>query len=142
MGVFLLFAVQRAIQQQVSHADHCIHRGADLMAHVCQEIILRLSGSFGLFTALAEDGLSFLALADVDQHLGEHLEQPLLGLRIDVMTADRIKTHEAQTALVIDQRNRNEAANAFQAERLADSVIRRKLGNIENAIGFATAVSG
>jgi hypothetical protein len=42
-----LVGLQRGARQHVDHADHAIHRGADLVAHVGQELALGTAGGFG-----------------------------------------------------------------------------------------------
>ncbi len=46
-GQFLLLWVEGGLQQQVGHAQHPDHRGADFMAHVGQELGFGLAGRFG-----------------------------------------------------------------------------------------------
>ncbi len=44
LGVIELFGVQPGGQQQIRHADHAVHRGADFVAHVRQKLALRAIG--------------------------------------------------------------------------------------------------
>ena len=48
LGILPLLGGQFRIQQQAGHADHAIHRRADLMAHVGQEFGLVTAGGFRL----------------------------------------------------------------------------------------------
>lgn len=41
--IALLSLIQIGVQQQFGHADHCIHRGPDLMAHSRHKMVLGLS---------------------------------------------------------------------------------------------------
>ena len=47
-GVAPLIIVKIGIQQQSGHADDPVHRGSDLMAHICQELALGGAGHLGL----------------------------------------------------------------------------------------------
>ena len=47
LHIIALFSAQFAAQHQVAHADHGIHRRADFMAHIGQEIRFQLRGVFG-----------------------------------------------------------------------------------------------
>ena len=59
--------VQRRVEQQAAHADHGVHRRADLVAHRRQECALGLVGGLGLRARL----LGFLEQAHVlDGDLG------------------------------------------------------------------------
>jgi len=45
--VVVLLGVERSIEQQAAHANHRVHRRADLVAHRCQERALGLVGGLG-----------------------------------------------------------------------------------------------
>ena len=45
--VVVLLGVERRVEQQPAHADHRVHRRADLVAHRGEERALRLVGGFG-----------------------------------------------------------------------------------------------
>ena len=47
VGVVALLVVERRVEQQAAHADHRVHRRADLVAHGGQERALGLVGGFG-----------------------------------------------------------------------------------------------
>ncbi len=47
LGELALARRERGLEQQVAHADHAVHRGADLVAHVGQELRLRAIGVVG-----------------------------------------------------------------------------------------------
>ena len=51
LDILALFVGQFGVQQQGGHADHAVHRGADFMAHVGQELRL---GQRGLLELLVE----------------------------------------------------------------------------------------
>ena len=42
-----LFVVEPGLEQQAGHADHAVHRRADLVAHVRQELVLGARGVLG-----------------------------------------------------------------------------------------------
>ena len=48
LSIFALFAGELGVEQQADPADHAIHGGTDLMAHVRQEGALGTIGSLGL----------------------------------------------------------------------------------------------
>ena len=54
--VVALLGVERRVEQQAAHADHRVHRRADLVAHRREERALRLVGGLGR-------GARFLRLA-------------------------------------------------------------------------------
>ena len=54
--VVALLGVERRVEQQAAHADHRVHRRADLVAHGRQERALGLVGGLG-------GGARFLRLA-------------------------------------------------------------------------------
>ena len=72
-----LAVVQRRRREQVGHAEHAVHRRADLVAHRRQELRLREIGGLGLLAR--PDQLRFRALAfgDVAQNAGEEHSSPL-----------------------------------------------------------------
>jgi hypothetical protein len=45
--VLALHAAQRRVEQQLGHPDHRVHRGADLVAHVREEVALRAARRLG-----------------------------------------------------------------------------------------------
>ena len=55
-----------AFQGQLKHADDCIHRGADLMAHGCQKCAFGPVGVFGQVFGGAQFLQQLAAIADVD----------------------------------------------------------------------------
>ncbi|MNR01623.1 hypothetical protein D3C85_1174350 [compost metagenome] len=71
-GIFSLFIVQGRSLEQLQHAQHAIHRGAQLMAHHGQELCLGVIGALGLFARLNQlrDRL-LLFLAGDFQALGQ-----------------------------------------------------------------------
>ena len=44
LGVLALVGVELGVEQQLGHADHAVHRRADLVAHVGQELGLQPRG--------------------------------------------------------------------------------------------------
>ncbi len=81
--VFALLRRKRSVHHQFRHADDAVHRCADLMAHVSQELTLRLIGCLKCFVGLAQGRLGALAL-DVLPELTtdgrHHLERFVVGL--------------------------------------------------------------
>ena len=74
-GEVALVVGQRRVQQQPAHADHRVHRRADLVAHRRQEGALGFVGGFGLGAGLLRL-LEHLRVLDRDHRLvGEGLEQ-------------------------------------------------------------------
>ncbi len=63
--------LQRRVEQQLRHADHAVHRRADLVTHVGEEVRLRPDG--GRFRILGRNArfLGFVLLGDVLQSAGE-----------------------------------------------------------------------
>ena len=59
---------QPGFQQQLGHAQHAVHRRADLVAHAGEERALRVVGRFGRFARQAQRFLAALALRDVARH--------------------------------------------------------------------------
>ncbi len=53
-GVIALFGIELGIQQQFRHAHHAVHRGADLMRHVGEELALRAVGLLGALLGLGQ----------------------------------------------------------------------------------------
>ena len=58
-----LLGVERAALQQPRHAEHGVHRRADLVAHVGQELALGAVGAVGRIARLGERGVQHLQLA-------------------------------------------------------------------------------
>ena len=52
LGIIALLGVQIGVQQQMGHADDPVHRGANFMAHVRQELAFGDIGRFSLNTGL------------------------------------------------------------------------------------------
>ena len=63
--VVLLLFREIGAQRQVAQADHGIHRRADLVAHVGQEITLRFCSDFSRLLGLEEFFLRFLPFGNV-----------------------------------------------------------------------------
>ena len=66
LHVALLFFGKVRLQQHVGEADHAVHRGADFMAHVGQEIGLCRSRFLGPFARPLQIRFKFLGSLDVD----------------------------------------------------------------------------
>ena len=77
LRVLALLAVQARREQQAGHPDHPVHRRADLMAHVGQELRLQPRGLHGLRVRDGEVVLDALALGDVVE--GDHGTGGLTG---------------------------------------------------------------
>ena len=48
--IFSLFRIQNGRLQELQHAQHAVHRGAQFMAHHGQEVGLRAVGGFGVLS--------------------------------------------------------------------------------------------
>lgn len=72
--VFTLFAVQRGFQQQLSHAQHAVHRRTDLVTHRGQELALGQGRRLGLVARVDQCLLGRAFLGHVAH---EHREVPL-----------------------------------------------------------------
>ena len=55
---FALLRVERGVLQQLGHAEDAVHRRADLVAHVGQELALGPAGGLGALPGLEQRGLS------------------------------------------------------------------------------------
>ena len=69
LGVIELLAVELGVEQEIDHAEHAVHRRADLVAHGGEELGLRLAGELGLLLRGAELDLALLVVRDVDAGL-------------------------------------------------------------------------
>ena len=67
LGVLALLRAQVGEQEQLGHADDAVHRRADLVAHVGEELALGLVGVFGGLLGALHFLLGLLARRDVDQ---------------------------------------------------------------------------
>mmetsp|Transcript_35513 Transcript_35513/g.64654 ORF Transcript_35513/g.64654 Transcript_35513/m.64654 type:complete len:372 (-) Transcript_35513:39-1154(-) len=67
--IVVLARRQLGTQQQVEHAQGAAHRGADLMAHVGEEVALGLAGRLGRDTGAHQVHLDPVALGHIDKHL-------------------------------------------------------------------------
>ena len=63
--IFVMFVGQLALEQQVGETDHPVHRRADFMAHIGEEMGLGLRGAFGLVARLAQLLLRHHGFGDV-----------------------------------------------------------------------------
>ena len=90
LRVLALLRAQRRVQQQPRHADHAVHRRADLVAHRRQEGALR---SRGRLRGVA--GLRELGVASLERGVGlaKLLFQPLA--RRDVLEDDEDTDHSS-----------------------------------------------
>ena len=70
-GIVVLLGIQIGFEQQVGEADDGVHRGADFVAHIRQEIALRLIRVFGRLFGPGDLLFGQLALGDVDGHAEE-----------------------------------------------------------------------
>jgi hypothetical protein len=84
-GVVVLLGVERRVEQQAAHADHGVHRRADLVAHRGEEAALRLVRRLrrgARFLRLPEERTFWIAitawLANVSA--GDRLSLPRSGL--------------------------------------------------------------
>src|SRR5262249_16389448 len=74
---------QLRAQRQLRHPDDAVHRSADLVAHVGEELALRAVGSFCCFLSLLDLDFSPFPLdelTDLAADGREHLEQVRVGL--------------------------------------------------------------
>src|SRR5258707_419709 len=65
LGVLVLLGAEGGIQQQGGHADHAVHRRANLVAHHREELALGDARRLGRFLRVAQLGLHCLATGDV-----------------------------------------------------------------------------
>ncbi|MCY1397258.1 hypothetical protein D3C76_1149690 [compost metagenome] len=65
-GRAIQVALVGALEGQFQHADHCIHGGANFVAHGCQEGALGAIGIVGLVLGLAQVFQQLPAFADID----------------------------------------------------------------------------
>ncbi|MNF72675.1 hypothetical protein D3C84_546570 [compost metagenome] len=74
LHVVALLGRQRRAEQQLGHAQHAVHRGADLVADLGEEFALglELGGAGGQFTAGAEHFVLDAPLALAQGHAEEH----------------------------------------------------------------------
>ena len=78
LGKLLLLCGQRRLQQQVAHADHRIHRRADLVAHVGQELGFGAMARIGCVACGDQVGLGLLACGDVARNAQQARAAPPL----------------------------------------------------------------
>ena len=71
LGEFALLGLQRRVEQQLRHADHAVHRRADLVTHVGEEVALRAAGGRLGFLRGDARGFGLALLRDVLQRAGE-----------------------------------------------------------------------
>ena len=136
-------SVEVAVEQQLRHADHAVHRRADLVAHVGQELRLRPVRGLGLVAGALEFGLAafelqLLALerGDVSAHVHDVAarqprQQQLLPLP-GALVVDRVRLaglDAAATAL-------GEGIRPRRPIRLGHALGRRHL---ERELAFAHA---
>ena len=76
--VLALHAPQRRVEQQLRHADHRVHRRADLVAHVGEEVALGAARGLGRLARLLQLLRGLLLLRHV---AGDRVDQPLLDER-------------------------------------------------------------
>ena len=75
--IFALLAVQFRFERKIGHADDPVHRSADLVAHVREELALRAISGIGGFLGLAQLSLRLFALGNILEH--DHGAVNLLG---------------------------------------------------------------
>ena len=74
LGVAALEVVERGVQQQLGHADDAVHRRADLVAHVGQELALGTVAAIASSRRTTQFVLGVLAGRDV-LDLGDEMER-------------------------------------------------------------------
>ena len=91
LGVLALLRRQLGLEQQRRHAEHAVHRRADLVAHVGQELALGHRGRFGLDARRLERQLELLPLGDVHRRAEDapRLAVPVLGPPVRPVPAHR-----------------------------------------------------
>jgi hypothetical protein len=83
LGVVALLRVQRRVEQQPGHADHGVHRGADLVRHGGQEVRLGCRGGLGLGMRGDELGLAVLHRPPLgDQRVGQLVQTRPMALQL------------------------------------------------------------
>ena len=93
LHVVALLGVELGLQGQVGHADDGVHRRADLVAHVGQEIALGAGRLLGQGAGLFHRGDGRPLLGDVLDHAGEALAQ--------VLAVDGLGGHAAPEAAAV-----------------------------------------
>ena len=68
IGKAALLVRQCSAKQQLGHPQHTVHRGANLVAHIGQELRLRAAGGLGDLLRVAQHALAFLGVGDVLEH--------------------------------------------------------------------------
>ena len=63
--VVALLVVERGVENELGHAEDAVHRGADLVAHVGEEIAFGTVGRLGRLLRLQQLEFALLALGDV-----------------------------------------------------------------------------
>ena len=102
LGEMALVAAESAVEKQFGHAEHTVHRRADLVAHGGEEIALGLAGGFSgvlgaaqllrargdlVLEMIAVDGEARIALCDLAEHAIE-----AAGERVDFLDLARLGT--------------------------------------------------
>jgi hypothetical protein len=87
--VFTLQRRELGQQRELRHADHPVHGGADLVAHVGQEFTFRPARRFGRIACLAQPGAQALNVASDErkptEHGSQHQEAIQLELQDDLL---------------------------------------------------------
>ena len=94
-----LLEIQRRLPEQVRQADDRIHRRADLVAHVGEELALGIVRLFRLVSGLPQGRLVLLALGDVARGGKHPLEHP-----IAVVQGRRVVGHHGLLAVPVARR--------------------------------------
>ena len=82
LRVVALLGGQRRVEQQLGHADHAVHRRADLVAHVGQELALGPARRLGRVARLPQ--LLLRALVRGDVAVRRHEAAPAHGVVLDL----------------------------------------------------------
>ena len=111
VGVFALLVVLVGGFQQLQHAQHAVHGGAQLVAHHRQEVALGLAGVFGAVVRLAQLGHDpLLVAAGLVQAGGQFVD---VGLQMAQLAAER--AHPAHVVVAATD-------HPHQAGQIADRV--------------------
>ena len=134
--IVALLVVQIRSQQDLAQPDDGVHRCADLVAHVRQELALEPAGGLCLLAAESQGFLRFTSFLNVHEHLREHRQQSPLGIGIAMVFAHRIETHEPSAPLPVHPRYGDRAFNSLGLEHLSDAALgckREHVGDVDGA---------
>ena len=137
LGVIELLAVELGVEQEIDHAEHAVHRRADLVAHGGEELGLRLAGELGLLLCGEELGFALLAQRDVvvDPDHGDPVAAVVAQRHDDGLGRPRPLVLAPEVDLA-----RPAALALDRSERGGEQVA--AIGGVEDARGLADGLGG